>query len=65
MLAAQESIMKFELEPNHRNVPDEELLHDLIRVAKELGKEIAVLADLQGPKIRVRDFENAPKMADI
>ena len=39
MLAAQESIMKFELEPNHRNVPDEELLHDLIRVAKELGKE--------------------------
>jgi hypothetical protein len=31
--------MKFELDPHHRNVPDEELLHDLIRVAKELGKE--------------------------
>jgi len=31
--------MKFELEPHHRNVPDEELLHDLERVAKELGQD--------------------------
>jgi hypothetical protein len=31
--------MKFELEPYHRNVPDEVLLQDLVRVATELGKE--------------------------
>lgn len=31
--------MKFELEPNHRNVPDEELLADLKRVASKLGRE--------------------------
>lgn len=30
--------MKYELEPYNRNVPDEELLADLSRVAKELGK---------------------------
>lgn len=31
--------MKYELEPFHRNTPDEELLADLRRVAKELGKD--------------------------
>lgn len=31
--------MKFELEPYHNNVPDEELLQDLARVAKDIGKE--------------------------
>ncbi len=31
--------MKFQLEPHHRNVPDEELIEDLVRVANELGKE--------------------------
>lgn len=31
--------MKFELEPHHRNMPDEELLQDLARVAKEIGKD--------------------------
>lgn len=31
--------MKFELEPHHRNVPDEELLQDLARVAQEIGKD--------------------------
>jgi len=30
--------MKFELEPYHRNVSDEELLEDLRRVAEEIGK---------------------------
>ncbi|HUO05284.1 MAG TPA: HNH endonuclease [Candidatus Binataceae bacterium] len=30
--------MKYELEPYHRDVPDEELLDDLRRVARELGK---------------------------
>lgn len=31
--------MKFELEPHHRNMPDEQLLQDLARVAKEIGKD--------------------------
>ena len=30
--------MKFELEIYHRNTPDQDLIDDLIRVAKELGK---------------------------
>lgn len=30
--------MKFELEPHHRNVPDEELIADVKRVAAALGK---------------------------
>ena len=30
--------MKFQLEPHHRNVPDKELLKDLLRVANEIGK---------------------------
>lgn len=30
--------MKFQLEPHHRDIPDEELLGDLVRVANELGK---------------------------
>tara|TARA_B100000315_G_scaffold247426_1_gene276091 strand:- start:141 stop:812 length:672 start_codon:yes stop_codon:yes gene_type:complete len=31
--------MKFELDPHHRNVPDEKLLQDLSRVAKEIGTD--------------------------
>jgi len=31
--------MEFQLEPDHRNVPDDELLEDLVRVAKDIGKE--------------------------
>lgn len=31
--------MKFELDPHHRNVPDEDLLKDLARVAREIGKD--------------------------
>ena len=27
-------------------------------VSKELGREVAIMADLQGPKIRVGKFEN-------
>jgi len=29
--------------------------------AKELNKDVQILCDLQGPKIRVREFENSPK----
>lgn len=31
--------MKFELEPHHRDIPDEELLEDLVRVANDLRKD--------------------------
>ena len=31
--------MKFQLEPHHRNISDQELIDDLIRVAKELGQD--------------------------
>lgn len=31
--------MKFQLEPHHRDIQDEELLGDLVRVANELGKD--------------------------
>ncbi|MEQ9462802.1 MAG: HNH endonuclease [Haliea sp.] len=31
--------MKFELETHHRNIPDEELIEDLIRVAKEIDQD--------------------------
>lgn len=30
--------------------------------AKKLNKKVDILCDLQGPKIRIRDFENAPKI---
>ena len=32
--------MKFELESHHRNIPDEELIEDLVRVAKELFENL-------------------------
>ena len=31
--------MKFQLESHHRNIANQELIDDLIRVAKELGKD--------------------------
>ncbi len=44
---------------------DDQTIHGkrirLIRsVAKKIGKHIAILQDLSGPKIRIGDFENAP-----
>lgn len=35
--------MKYQLEPHHRDVPDEELLADLTQVAKELGKNCVTI----------------------
>ncbi len=37
--------MKFELEPHHRNVPDEELLADLRQVAMELDKSSVTIQE--------------------
>lgn len=39
LLAAQAHVMKYQLEPHHRDVPDEELLNDLKNVANSLGKD--------------------------
>ena len=49
------------LNMSHGDHKDHKRRLDLVRSAsKELGKEIAVLADLQGPKIRVGTFNNGP-----
>jgi pyruvate kinase len=31
-------------------------------ISKRLGKEVQILCDLQGPKIRIRNFDNAPRV---
>jgi pyruvate kinase len=49
------------LNMSHGDHQDHKRRLDLVRSAsKELGKEIAILADLQGPKIRVGTFGNGP-----
>jgi len=40
--------MKFELKTYNRNIPDEELLSDLKKVASELGKETITYRDYEG-----------------
>ena len=37
--------MEFKLNDYHRNVSDEELINDLIRVAKQLGKDSITIED--------------------
>lgn len=37
-------MMKFELEPNRQNVPEDELLADLTRVSRELGRSVLTQA---------------------
>jgi hypothetical protein len=39
--------MKYELEPFHRNIPDGELINDLKRVAREIGKR-SVTSEAKG-----------------
>ena len=49
------------LNMSHGDHQDHKRRLELVRSAcKELGKEIAILADLQGPKIRVGTFGNGP-----
>jgi len=44
---------------SHGSYEDHQARYDLVRrVAKELNHPIAILQDLQGPKIRVQKFEN-------
>ncbi len=49
------------LNMSHGDVPDHQRRLDAVRrVAEDTGKAIAVLADLQGPKIRLGRFANGP-----
>ena len=49
------------LNMSHGNHADHKKRLDLVREASQIeGKEIAVLADLQGPKIRIGTFANGP-----
>ena len=57
--------MKFELEPHHRNVPDEELIADVKRVAAALGKSsvtideynrrVAIFRETRNGSVRFRE----------
>jgi len=49
----------FRLNMSHGNHDEIRVRHDIIRtIEKEVGRPIAILADLQGPKLRVGTFEN-------
>eukprot|EP01034_Spumella_vulgaris_P031758 gene31758-39232_t len=42
---------------SHGNHADHQLRYDIVRdIEKELGRPIAILADLQGPKLRIGQF---------
>ena len=42
---------------SHGTVADHQVRHDLVRaISAEVGKEVGIMADLQGPKIRVGKF---------
>ena len=42
---------------SHGTIADHKARHDLVRsISAELGKEVGIMADLQGPKIRVGKF---------
>jgi pyruvate kinase len=46
---------------SHGSHEDHQKVYDLVRsAAKEAGRAVAVLADLQGPKIRLGKFANGP-----
>jgi pyruvate kinase len=46
---------------SHGSQADHEQVHQLVRQAAErAGRAVAILADLQGPKIRLGRFENGP-----
>ncbi len=59
LIAAGCDVVRLNL--SHGNPEDHIQRAELVRqYAVELGREVAVLADLQGPKIRIRRFENGP-----
>ena len=42
---------------SHGTIADHKARHDLVRtISAEIGKEVGIMADLQGPKIRVGKF---------
>ena len=53
----------FRLNMSHGDHKDKEALVHIIRaVEREVGRPIAILADLQGPKLRVGTFKDGPVM---
>ena len=45
---------------SHGTVADHKARHDLVRtISAEVGKEVGIMADLQGPKIRVGKFADS------
>ncbi|TWI34492.1 pyruvate kinase [Paracoccus sulfuroxidans] len=51
----------FRLNMSHGSHAEHRARHDIIRkIETETGRPIAILADLQGPKLRVGTFENGP-----
>lgn len=55
----------FRLNMSHGDHKDKEALVQTIRtVEKEVGRPIAILADLQGPKLRIGTFENSKIMLE-
>ena len=51
---------------SHGNYSDHQAAIDAVRHATDVtGRGVAVLADLQGPKIRLRRFGNGPVMLEV
>jgi pyruvate kinase len=58
MLEAGVNVVRFNF--SHGKAQDHIERADMVRkVASEVGREIAIMADLQGPKIRIGKFENS------
>ena len=50
---------------SHGTVADHKARHDLVRsISAEVGKEVGIMADLQGPKIRVGKFAESKILKD-
>ncbi len=51
----------FRLNMSHGEHKEKEaLVHTIRSIEREMGRPIAILADLQGPKLRIGKFENGP-----
>ena len=61
----EEGVDVVRLNMSHGNAEDQQRRVGEVRaVAAELGREVAILADLQGPKIRISKFASAPVLLE-
>jgi len=61
----EEGVDVVRLNMSHGNAEDQQRRVEEVRaVAAELGREVAILADLQGPKIRISKFAAAPVLLE-